>query len=418
VYLRHLSLANFRSYPRLDLDLGPGRSVFWGDNGRGKSNLLEAVYLLATSRSFRTSAERDLVNWFADTQPVFARVAGEVSRHGGVARLEVILAESTPAATAGASTVADGGVIREPPAAGQAPAASVRRRVRINGQDRPVMELLGHLNAVLFSPEDVELVAGPAEGRRRYLDITLCQVDRHYLRDLRRYVRLLAQRNALLRQARERPIPPDQFEYWDAQLTETGAALIERRLRAVSFLNQQLARIYPQLTSDGGRLRLEYRSTVPLDGLPADSGGDQGGAHGPERAAEIARRFTGHLLLLRPRERAQGVTLAGPHRDDAAFLVDGVDLRTYGSRGQQRTAALSLKLAEAVMMQELTGERPVLLLDDVMSELDPARREYVQAAIAGHEQVLLTATDLGPFESGFLGQATRWHVREGQVVGE
>ena len=405
MYLRHLTLTSFRSYARLDLALSSGLTVFWGDNGQGKSNLLEAVYLLATSRSFRTSAERELVNWHADTDPVFARVAGEVVRHGAASRLEVILAGAPGAETdTGAQTRA------EAPAAGRAPVASIRRRVRINGHDRPLLELLGHLNAVLFSPEDVELVAGPAEVRRRYLDITLCQIDHRYLRDLRRYLRVLTQRNALLKQSRERPVPPDQFEYWDEQLTSLGAELMMTRLRAVAFLNERLVEVYPPLTRDSTQLKLLYRSTVPLDPDLTLT------ALTPDEAAGRAQRaFVEHLVSLRPRERQQGVTLAGIHRDDLAFHVEGVDLRMYGSRGQQRIAALAMKLAETAFMERTTGERPVLLLDDVMSELDPSRRRLLQGAIATHEQVLLSATDLSFFERDFLEGASRFHVSRGEV---
>jgi DNA replication and repair protein RecF len=400
MYLRHLSLLHYRNYARLDLALPPGLSVFWGNNGEGKSNLIEAVYLLATSRSFRTSSERDLVNWFADTQPVFARVAGEVVRHGGATRLEVILAAPANDAAEGEGE------------AGRAPAASIRRRVRVNGNDRPVVELLGQLNAVLFSPEDVELVAGPAELRRRYLDITLCQIDQRYVRALRRYQRVLTQRNALLRQTRDRPASPEQFEFWDVQVTDLGAELALLRLRAIGYLNERLQAVYPRLTSDSGALKLVYRSLVPLD----EGGSEQAVEVNEEEAlAALRARYAAHFVTLRPRERAQGVTVAGPHRDDVAFLVNGIDLRTYGSRGQQRTAALALKLAETELMETRTGERPVLLLDDVMSELDPVRRKFLQSAVAGHEQVLMTTTDLTFFEPEFLARATRVQVQQGQV---
>jgi DNA replication and repair protein RecF len=411
MFLRHLTLAHYRSYGRLDLRLSEGLSVFWGDNGQGKSNLLEAAYLLATSRSYRTSAERDLVSWYADTSPVFARVAGEVVRHGAVHKLEVILAESQ---AGGAARITPDATAEETSAVapGRAPAVSVRRRVRINNHERPVLELLGHFNTVLFSPEDVELVAGPAEIRRRYLDITLCQIDHRYLRALRRYVRVLTQRNALLRRSKEAPVPPDQFEFWDSQLAELGSHLILTRLKAVAYLNERLQEVYPRLTSDPGMLRLTYRSSVPLeDGFSVGSDG-----HLDEEAAgAIQRRFIDHLQAIRVRERQQGVTLAGTHRDDATFSVEGVDLRTYGSRGQQRTAALALKLAETSLMERTTGERPVLLLDDVMSELDPTRRAFLQEAVTGHDQVLITATDLGFFSPAFLENVRRFQVRGGTI---
>jgi DNA replication and repair protein RecF len=406
VLLRQLSLAAFRNYTRLELPLEPGVSVFWGDNGQGKSNLIEAAYMLATTRSFRTSSERDLVNWHADTDPVFARVAGDVHRSAKNTRLELLIA-----GTAGVESAAS---------QGQPPAESVRRRARVNGHDTPLLQALGHLNAVLFSPEDVDLVAGPAERRRRYLDITLSQVDRHYVRSLRRYLRVLAQRNALLKLSRERAVPPDEFDYWDAQLTQLGAELLLARLRAIATLNRRLVDVYPSLTDQTGTLTVEYRSSVPLDGLtPVEPGASAGpGAEHDAAIQDLAARFTAQLAALGQRERGQGVTLSGIHRDDAAFVVDGVDLRTYGSRGQQRLAALALKLAEADFMHASTGDRPVLLLDDVMSELDPTRRAFLQRAIAGHEQVLATTTDLGLFDDAVLDTAARYRVARGIVTRE
>ncbi|HEU5314892.1 MAG TPA: DNA replication and repair protein RecF, partial [Chloroflexota bacterium] len=353
-----------------------------------------AAYMLATTRSFRTSSERDLVNWHADSDPIFARLAGEVHRSDKVTKLELLIA-GIP---------------------GQPATESVRRRARVNGHDTPLLHLLGHLNAVLFSPEDVDLVAGPAERRRRYLDITLSQVDHRYVRTLRRYLRILTQRNALLKLSRDRSVPPDEFEYWDAQLTETGAALLLTRLRAVATLNRELRAIYPTLTDQPAPLTLEYRSSVPLeDFLPPDPGG-RAGDDGAE--AELARRFTSQLAALAPRERAQGVTLSGLHRDDVAFTVDGVDLRTYGSRGQQRLGALALKLAETAFMRASTGDQPLLLLDDVMSELDPTRRQHLQSAISGHDQVLMTATELLFFDQGLLANAARYRVASGTVTRE
>ena len=237
MYCRHLTLTNFRNYVHLDLQLAPRLSVLWGDNGQGKSNLIEALYVLATTRSYRTSAEREMVNWHAEGSPVFARIAADVQRQPAPQRLEVILAEApgpgVPAVPAGPTRRRRGRRGQR----GRRPASSVRRRVRINGQHRQPLELLGHFNVVLFSPEDVELIAGPAALRRRYLDITLCQVDHVYLRTLNRYQRVLQQRNALLREARERAVRPDQFEYWDLQLVDLGSAVIAARLRAVALLN-------------------------------------------------------------------------------------------------------------------------------------------------------------------------------------
>jgi DNA replication and repair protein RecF len=413
MYCRHLSLANFRSYRRLDLDLSPHVTIFWGDNGQGKSNLIEAIYFVATTRSYRTSVERELVNWYADTDPVFARVAADVVRHQSTSRLEMILA-APPRDGSAASAVAND----TPTGPGQAPAAAVRRRARINGHNRRPIEMLGHLNVVLFSPEDVELVAGPAEIRRRYLTITLCQVDSRYVRTVGRYDRVLQQRNALLRELRERAAPTapaDQLEYWDDQLVELGSELVVTHLRALSTLNRNLQTVHPRLAHDSEPVQATYRSSVPLEEDPRTLGDRAATPQTPDVLAQVRERFRAHLAVVRPRERQRGVTLLGPHRDDVGFYAGAVDLRVYGSRGQQRTASLGVKLAEVGLVQDYTNERPVLLLDDVMSELDPRRRALLQAVVAEQEQVLLTATDLEPFASEFLGAAAVRHVSGGAV---
>jgi DNA replication and repair protein RecF len=413
MYCRHLTLTYFRNYAHLDLQLAPRLSVLWGDNGQGKSNLIEALYVLATTRSHRTSAEREMVNWHAEGSPVFARIAADVQRQPAPQRLEVILAE---APGAGGTEEAAGATGTE----GQPPATSVRRRVRINGQHRQPLELLGHFNVVLFSPEDVELIAGPAALRRRYLDITLCQVDHVYLRTLNRYQRVLQQRNALLREARERAVRPDQFEYWDLQLVDLGSAVIAARLRAVALLNTYIEAIRPRLTPDPQGLRLEYRSSVrpgAEEAAPAPAAEGGAGDSGPDDLARLRAQFVARLEMTRARERQQATTLTGPHRDDAMFLAGQVDLRVFGSRGQQRTAALCLKLAEVELMAHHTGERPVLLLDDVMSELDPSRRHLLQGMILeqGQQQVIMTATDPSPFEAPFLHGADVYQVEAGAI---
>lgn len=421
MYCRHLTLTNFRNYVHLDLSLSPRLTIFWGDNGQGKSNLIEALYVLATTKSYRTAAEREMVNWHVVGDPVFARVAAEVERHASPTKLEVILAEAPGTGRAAGSSVTTTGP--PPRAAGallQTPAGSIRRRVRVNGQLKQPLELLGQLNVVLFSPEDVELVAGPAALRRRYLDITLCQIDHVYARTARRYERVLQQRNALLREGRDRPVRADQFEYWDVQLVELGTAIIIARLRAVHFLNEAIAGIYPRLVSDGSELRAEYRSTVPIEDPLAEAlcrldgpGGAAGAAE--EAVAAVRRGFGVQLAAGRGRERQQAMTLVGPHRDDAGFFAADVDLRVYGSRGQQRAAALCVKLAEVELMQRYTAERPVLLLDDVMSELDPRRRHFLQMMVQEQEQVLLTATDLAFFDADFLHGADVYQVAAGTV---
>ncbi len=428
---RHLSLTNFRTYRRLELDLPAGVSVLCGNNAQGKSNLLEALYMLATTKSFRTTSERELVSWHAGADERFARISAEIERQGSTSRLDIILVE--PAGGNAANAAAG--------AAARGPTRAIQKRVRLNQHPRRAMDALGQLNIVLFTPEDVELITGSPAQRRRYLDIMLCQVDPHYLRVLSQYHRVLAQRNALLRQLRDRRLPADQLRYWTEQVVALGSELIVGRGQAITTLNSFLADIHPRLVDDRMSLGIVYRSSVtelqPV--LASGSGAAAGAQHaapvqGDDVRPVVAAQFAAQLDAQQERERRQGVTIVGPHRDDLAFTVDGVDLNHFGSRGQQRTAALAVKLAEAAVMQQRTGERPVLLLDDVLSELDPQRRLLLQEMLTGDGlparsaqseggrggaglggQVLLTTTELRPFTAGFLDAATVFEVADGDL---
>lgn len=384
--LRELALTNFRNYTRLGLRLGPGVTVFYGENGQGKSNLLEAIHVLATTRSLRASAERELVNWRALREGApFARLEGRVVRQWGELHVEILLRAEPGEAVGGEG------------------APSFTKTIKVNGLPCRAAQLIGQITVVLFSPEDVALAAGPPAGRRRYLDITCSQVDPRYLRALQRYNRVLVQRNNLLRQIRERRQPPELLASWNEEQAELGCVVLERRLRMIASVNEVIAEIFRQLSGTQQELALCYRSTC----LPA-------GDH-RSRGAELRAAFAARQAQLAERELEQSVSLVGPHRDDFAFLLDGVDLSTYGSRGQQRLAVLALKLAEVEFMQAETGERPILLLDDVLSELDPARRALVLERAARGGQTLLTTTDLSDLSPEFLARAQVLRIVNGTV---
>lgn len=413
---RHLSLTNFRTYRRLELDLPTGVSVLCGNNAQGKSNLLEALYMLATIKSFRTTSERELVSWSAGPDERFARVSAEIERQGSTSRLDIILVEP---ASGNAANAAAGARTR-----------AILKRVRLNRQPRRALDALGQLNSVLFTPADVELITGSPAQRRRYLDIMLCQVDPHYVRVLSQYQRVLTQRNALLRQLRDRRLPADQLRYWTEQVVALGSELIVGRGQAIATLNSSLAAIHPRLVDDRTSLGIVYRSSVTevSDQWPVASSQESAvraeapratGYGPPATASAVSAQFAAQLDAQQDRERRQGMTVVGPHRDDLAFTVDGMDLNRFGSRGQQRTAALAVKLAEAAVMEQRTGERPLLLLDDVLSELDPQRRLLLQEILTGDRgqrgQVLLTTTELRPFTAGFLDAASVFEVANGAL---
>jgi len=395
--LKHLSLTNFRNYLRLELDLPPRITLLQGGNAQGKTNLLEAIYYLSAASSPQAEADRQLINWRAWEEDLpFARLTTDIDG-GPLRRLEITLL---------------------PPSQG-----GLRKEIKINGVKRRVADLLGLLKVVIFLPDDVGLIAGSPSPRRRYLNALISQVDRAYPRALQEYERVLIRRNHLLRRLRERA-DFGQLEYWDEQLVERGSELIAARLRAVSALDHLAKEIHLRLTGEEEPLRLFYRSSLPLEEgarspyqLPLDM------LHHPASqmlqpqlaAKEIANLFHQRLREGRRQEIERGVTLVGPHRDDLRFFIWGMDLTIYGSRGQQRTCALSLKLAQVGLVRTETEEEPILLLDDVMSELDPARREYLLASIKGQGQVIITATELAPFPPDFLKKAALFHIKDGKV---
>lgn len=384
-----LSLRDFRNYQRLDLQLSPGITLLYGPNAAGKTSVLEALFYLATTRSPRVSADRELVRWEAVGEagvPPFARVAAEVHRRAGRVRLEVI-------------------VQRRADDEGQLTNLS-SKLVRIDRRPARAIDLVGQLRVVLFTPVDLNLVDGPPAERRRYLDITLSQLDPHYVRTLAHYQKIVQQRNSLLRAWRERRRPPravdDELAYWDQELAAAGGYVLAERLRAVDELSAIVGPLFQAISGGALPLAIGY-----LPSIETDSARDAGG---------LAARLGEGLRGQRRDELARGQTLLGPHRDDLTFTVDAVNLGRYGSRGQQRSVALALKLGEAELMRRRAGDAPVLLLDDVLSELDAQRRAHLLEAIRRPEQqTLLSATDLGDFGAEFLAAITRLRVEDGRV---
>jgi len=407
VHLHHLTLHNFRNYVRLDIDLPRGVLIVQGKNAQGKSNLLEAIYYLATTRSPHAGSDQQLISWaVAEEAMPFARLDGRLKRADGAHRLEITLVLGP--GNSGNST-------------------RLRKTVSLDGRKRRAIDYLGALIVVMFRPEDIDLIAQGPSLRRRYLDITLSQTDEQYRSDLARYNQVVSQRNALLRQLQEAGGDLDQLAFWDDALVAAGSYLVLRRQQAIARLDEQIAQIHPALTGSAERLRLVYVPRLEL-GQPGDvpTGGQLPLRFDPTFArafvqpelnlTDVEQRFQQQLVKRRHVDLARGVTTVGPHRDDLRFLVDGVDMTTFGSRGQQRTAALSLKLAEVAFMREATGDSPVLLLDDIMSELDEERRGYVTEAIRLQQQVIITATDLNDFPQAFLECATVRRIEEGRIT--
>lgn len=343
MYLTNLHLRHFRNYTRLDTSFSPGLNVVYGHNAQGKTNLLEAIYFIATARSHRTSRDAELL----ERDQTQALVAAQVQRRTGDLHLELRYG------------------------------VDARKSLKINGlPEKKVVKLVGKLAVVLFSPDDLQLVKGAPSLRRRFLDIELCQISERYLYHLQQYQRVLTQRNALLRGG---PVSPGLLAAWNEPLLEHGGELIARRLAAVQALGQFADEYHHLLSAQQEHLSLEYRSEIPL----ADG------------SVEAIREGMQQELVRRSREeQARRVTVVGPHRDDLQIQIGASDAKLYGSQGQQRTAVLAMKLAELRYMEASIGESPVLLLDDVASELDPVRRHYLLQAVNQGIQTFVSCTDL------------------------
>ncbi len=397
--LTHLSLTNFRNFTRLDLDVPGGTVMLVGNNAQGKTSLLEAIYFLATLTSFHASSDKQLINFIEARQSLaVGRIVADFTRGTESHRLEVR-------------------IIQEPN--GQNGNTHLRKELLLDGVKRKAGQAIGQFNAVLFLPQMMAVIEGGPEERRRYLNLALSQVIAHYSAALSEYNKALTQRNALLKQLFERNGDPTQLDYWDEQLATFGTQLIHSRIRAVQELEKLAGRTHRELTQANEVLRVSYQPAYdPLPkapgqlSLPLEAAVDRAGF----TQEQIRQGFLENLRKLRLEEIARGITTIGPHRDELRFLANGIDLGTYGSRGQARSAILALKIAEVAWMHSKSGHWPVLLLDEVLAELDTQRRFDLLERFTQSEQVLLSTTDPDLFAPAFVQQATIGHVAGGRVT--
>jgi DNA replication and repair protein RecF len=409
MHLTRLHLEQFRNYEELDLAVPPHGLLLFGANASGKTSFLEALYLLATTRSPRAGVERELIRWGSGAEygmPPYARLVGQVERGDGPAEVEIALAVD-PNAPAAASGYENGA------------ARLTRKRIKVNGVPRHARDAVGTVKVVLFSPADLELIIGSPSIRRRYLDITIAQVDNHYIRQLNLYNRIVEQRNSLLKGFAQEGRNPDareveqELSYWNEELIRLGSYVVARRDGIVRNLARLARARFARLTGGDKELDIVYRAGVESHALR-----ERGGEYDlPGRERIVARDFQGQLETQRRQEYRRGVSLVGPHRDDIAVLLGEMDLGTYGSRGQQRLAVLALKLAEIDLIRDESGETPILLLDDAASELDPEHRRFVTETVERDRiQTFLTATDLGNYPAGLLPDLARVEVCAGKLA--
>lgn len=369
MFLKRLELTNFRNYEHLELELTHNLNILAGQNAQGKTNILEAILFMALSKSPRTAHDSELVRW---DQP-WSRVRGDVQRRAreGVS-IDITLWPNG------------------------------RKTVKVNEVTRRrLADVIGQVNVVMFGPQDLNLVSGEPALRRRFLNAAIAQTSREYYHNLAQYRKALLQRNRLLKSLMGKPVPPGVLEVWDEQLAHYGARLMEARIRVVAQLSEQAQEMHHKLAGGRERMTMAYQPSFDLDGATA-----------AESLGEVLGRV---LEQRRAEELRRGLTLVGPHRDDLELRINGQFARVYGSQGQQRTATLSLKLAELGFVRQWIGETPILLLDDVMSELDDRRREQVLALTDDVEQILITCSQPRTFSDAILRRAGLYQVQDGQV---
>ncbi len=389
MFLTHLSLSNFRTFSRLDMDIPRRILLLQGNNAQGKTSLLEAVYFFSTFTSIQTNVDRQTINFLALDEPIpVSRLIADFQRGDQHHQIEIrLILEKN----------------------GSQNSQRFRKEILVDGIKKSAHQAIGIFNAVIFLPNMTRIIEDGPEERRRYLNLALAQVVPGYAKALSEYTQTLAQRNALLKQIFERNSDSGQLSFWDNLLAEKGALIIHERTKAIREIETLSTQIQRSLSKDQEILQFSYQPAL-MDTKNLINGNDSF----PD-PSEIKDLLLKELKLKQKEEIQRGVTTLGPHRDELRFLVNDIDLGIYGSRGQIRTTMLSLKLGELEFMQSRTGEKPVLLLDETLAELDTHRRERLLHAIQDGDQTILTTTELDLFDQDFIRQSTIWHIQQGVI---
>ena len=360
MFIKRLQMLNYRNYNVLDISLGPHVNVFMGDNAQGKTNILEGIYYCAFARSHRTSKDRELINWNSNN----ALLSITVGRERLDKRIDI-------------SILKDG-----------------KKAIQVNKiKIKKIGELFGNFNVVMFSPEDLKIIKDSPGVRRKFIDMELCQLNPKYYYNLVQYNKVLNERNSILR---NRNINKDILDVYDMQLVEFGYNIIMDRLEYIEKLNKYSTKIHSDITSGKERIEFKYVSTI-------------------KDLENIRESFYSLLEKNRVRDCERGITSVGPHRDDFTVLINDIDTKSYGSQGQQRTAVLTIKFSSLKIIKELTGEHPVLLLDDVLSELDFSRKRYILSTI-GDIQTIITCTGIEDLYEYLDDKSKVFKVRDGEIL--
>ncbi|KFL43682.1 recombinase RecF [Lysinibacillus sp. BF-4] len=368
MYIENIELQHYRNYESLSLTFSPKINVFIGENAQGKTNVMEAIYALAMTKSHRTSNDKELIAW----EQEHARIEGTVHRKYGSFPLQLIVTKQG-------------------------------KKTKVNHLlQGKLSDYIGQMNVVMFAPEDLHVVKGSPQFRRRFIDVEIGQISPTYLHELMQFNKILKQRNQFLKDAKYKKLDPILLDVYTEQYVLSAAEIIHRRFLFMTLLQTWAAHIHTSISQGKETLVIKYKTEKEIT---AES-----------TVAEIAAVLTARLNEMKQREFDRGVTLIGPHRDDLQFFVNDYDVQTYGSQGQQRTTALSLKLAEIELIKQETQEAPILLLDDVLSELDDYRQSHLLNTIKGEVQTFVTTTSVEGIEHATIREAKMFHVERGTVT--
>lgn len=364
MFIKKLMLLNYRNYKNVNIDFSRNVNVFMGDNAQGKTNILESIYYCGLAKSHRTSKDRELIHWDEDG----AYISLSIGKERLDKRIDI-------------NILKDG-----------------KKAIRVNSiKINKIGELFGTFNVVMFSPEDLKIIKESPGIRRRFIDMELCQINNRYYYNLVQYNKVLNERNTLLK---SRKITDDILDIYDEQLIKFGEYIVNERLKYIEKLNYYGAEIHKDITLNKENIEYIYTSSIKEFNNNIDN--------------EFKEKFRSYLIKNRKRDKEKGITTVGPHRDDFIVLINNIDTKSYGSQGQQRTAVLTMKFSSLKIIKEITGEYPVLLLDDVLSELDFNRKKYILSTI-NNIQTIITCTGISDICEYLDNESKIFKVQEGNI---
>jgi DNA replication and repair protein RecF len=369
MYITELELRNYRNYDSLNMTFENKVNVILGENAQGKTNVMESIFVLAMAKSHRTSNDKDLIRWDEE----YAKIKGRIQKYNSSVPMELVISKKG-------------------------------KKAKFNHiEQRKLSQYVGNMNVVMFAPEDLHLVKGSPQVRRRFIDMEIGQVSPVYLYDIGQYQKILQQRNHYLKQLQLRKAADEtMLEVLTEQFTQVSVKIIQKRFEFIKMLEEWAKPIHTGISRGLETLKIVYKPSLDVsDELDWST---------------MINRFEEKFALIKKREIERGVTLVGPHRDDLQFLVNDRDIHTFGSQGQQRTTALSVKLAEIELIHSEIGEYPILLLDDVLSELDDYRQSHLLNTIQGKVQTFVTTTSIDGIDHQTLKEASTYSVEAGHML--